>query len=102
GESDQVVHFRNRRQALADFARGVARGELRRAWAWRQLGLTATEITDSTAARALAEALAKEPRAIVPVLADLGLELRKLAPRFDPAWWPELAQRALASAGLPA
>ncbi|HWW62860.1 MAG TPA: hypothetical protein VN181_15910, partial [Thermoanaerobaculia bacterium] len=34
-----VVSYRSRRQALLDLAVSVSRGDLRRVWAWRQLGL---------------------------------------------------------------
>src|SRR4029077_12141917 len=37
--SGRIVIYRSRRQALADLGRGAAAGDLRRAWAWTQLGL---------------------------------------------------------------
>lgn len=66
-----VVRYASRRQALADLVAGVARDDLGRAWAWRQLGLwqaPAAPAADRVAAEAV-RALRVEPEAIVPVLA---------------------------------
>ena len=38
GQRDDVVCFGSRAHALADCVNGVARGDLRRAWAWRRVG----------------------------------------------------------------
>jgi hypothetical protein len=70
--SPDVVRYRSRRAALADFACAVASGRLERAWAWRRLGIW-NGPDAATAREACAEltwALLREPEAIVPVLAE--------------------------------
>jgi hypothetical protein len=115
-DPDAVVRYRNRREALVDCARGVARGDLHRAWAWRQLGLLSVEGERSVgvAAMDLARALAADPPAIVTVLAVIsapGGSERRLGKEKDLPWllgrWPasvllELAELALEAAGVPA
>ncbi len=104
---DGVVRYGSRHQALVDFACGVARGDLRRAWAWRRLGLwSAAEgaaAAPAAAARWLAEALAREPQAIVAVLAAVASVslLGQIATHFASAWWLQLAQEALRAGGGP-
>jgi len=115
-DPDAVVRYRNRREALVDCAQGVARGDLRRAWAWRQLGVlsAAGERSVGAAAMDLARALAADPPAIVAVLeaiAALGGSERRLGKEKDLPWllgrWPasvllELAELALEAAGVSA
>jgi hypothetical protein len=98
-----VVRYGSRRHALIDFGQGVARDDLRRAWAWRQLGWG--DISDAAPGReageAFSRALATEPVAIVAVLralADRG-ELPRLASQIDSRRWPVLAALALRAAG---
>jgi hypothetical protein len=98
GDHRNVLRFASRREALADFARGVAQGDWRRGWAWRQLGLC--EEGEQGVAQ-LARALAAEPEALVPVLvavAEAG-RLPELARAFETSWWPQLAALALTSVG---
>jgi hypothetical protein len=106
GGDDRAVRFASRRQALADFAAAVARGDLSRVWAYAQLGLCRAEAERSPAAAAdgLARALAGEPDAIVPVLAEAARRrlFAALTERIPSAYWPELAARALAAAGAAA
>jgi hypothetical protein len=108
GSGDDVLWFRSRRAALLDVARGVARGELGRAWAWRQAGLwpAAPAAADAAAPAALAQlvaALLAQPDTILPVLAALarGGELAPLAARLDAAAWTALATAAVQAAGGP-
>lgn len=106
GGNEGGVRFASRRQALTDFATAVARGDLRRVWAYAQLGLCRSEAERSaaTAADDLARALAAEPEAIVPVLADVARRglLAALTGRIPPDYWTELAARALAAAACAA
>lgn len=98
GDEEQVLRFASRRQALADFALGVACGDLRHAWAFRQIGLWQEE---EEPVEGLARALAAEPEALVPVLmavAEAGT-LAALARQFEVGWWPQLAALALTSVG---
>jgi len=112
GSTSRAVVYQSRRQALADFAISIARGDLRRAWAWRQLGLwqprSATSATSATSAKSesqrvseLVRALCNERGMIVPtlrVLAEAGW-LTPLAERFTEQHWEELALTVLSEAG---
>jgi hypothetical protein len=111
GETSWVVRYTSRSHALLDLAAGAAAGDLRRAWAWRQLGLgpqsagsAVQEIrTRSEAAEAFATALAAEPETIVPILhavAETG-HLERIAVLLPPEIWVELAREALRVAGAP-
>jgi hypothetical protein len=99
-----AVRYRSRRQALVDVAAATAAGDLRRAWAWRQLGLWPDEeaVDGATAAARLADALAAEPRSVVPVLVAVARRgaLPRLAVLLTAAGWQRLARAALAAAGL--
>ena len=68
-----VVRYSSRSQALADVARGIALGDLSRAWAWRKLDLwRASEVPDWThAAVELVHALRRERAAVAPLIAEL-------------------------------
>ena len=109
GSTSRAVVYQSRRQALADFAISIARGDLRRAWAWRQLGLwqprSATSATSATSesqrVSELVRALCNERGMIVPtlrVLAEAGW-LTPLAERFTEQHWEELASTVLSEAG---
>ena len=112
GSTSRAVVYQSRRQALADFAISIARGDLRRAWAWRQLGLwqprSATSATSATSAKSesqrvseLVRALCNERGLIVPtlrVLAEAGW-LTPFAERFTEQHWEELALTVLSEAG---
>ena len=39
GGNGELVRYESRAQAIVDVLAGVAAGDFRRAWAWRQLGL---------------------------------------------------------------
>lgn len=101
GEAERALRFPSRRGALADFARGVARGDLRHGWAWTQLGFGAAAGDSGEAPAELARALAADPEALVPILAGIAEEglLPALARRFESGWWPQLAALALATVG---
>ena len=109
GSTSRAVVYQSRRQALADFAISIARGDLRRAWAWRQLGLwQPRRATSATSAKSesqrvseLVRALCNERGLIVPtlrVLAEAGW-LTPLAERFTEQHWEELALTVLSEAG---
>jgi hypothetical protein len=109
GRDGVAVRFASRRQALVEFAAAVAAGDLRRMWAFAQLGLcraaaersAMSAISAIDAADDLARALAGEPEAIVPVLAGVARRglLGALVARLPAPYWPVLAARALAAAG---
>jgi hypothetical protein len=78
GGGDNVVRYRDRREALADLLYRASVGDLRRAWAWRRMGLLhADDAGDGgEAARRVAiaravEALVAQPLEIWPLLAHL-------------------------------
>ncbi|HEV7589223.1 MAG TPA: hypothetical protein VGO40_14000 [Longimicrobium sp.] len=103
---DGAVRYGGRGHALAELVAGVARGDLRRAWAWRQLGLWRAGDAPSPAAAAdeAAGALAAEPTLAVAALAAVaraGL-LASLAPRIPADRWIEVARAALGAAGVSA
>jgi len=106
GRAEGVAHYRSRLQALIDFAAGVATGDLRRAWAWRQLGLATLGpgASMAQAAAQLQQTLIAEPPSIVAVLialAERGL-LPGLIERVDPVCWERCAARMLEVLGAPA
>jgi len=100
-----VVRYRNRRAALVDLAVGIAAGDLRRSWAWRQLGLwRATNAAGAEeAAGELVSALVREPEAIVPVLAEVARRrtLNRLLATIAVERWVSLARAALATSFAP-
>lgn len=99
-----AVFYRSRREALLDLALGAMRGDLSRAWAWRQLGLwNAAEPTgeDETIFE-LVRALVAEPLMICPALRALleaGL-IERLTGRMTTGQWESLARSALFAAGV--
>lgn len=103
GRDDAAVRYASRRQALADFAAGVARDELGRAWAWRQLGLSwaSEHPSRAEAAQALAGALTAEPEAVVPILAFVARlgALPELLTAFGSETVAALARAAAVAAG---
>ncbi len=101
----QSVRYASRRQALVDLAFGAAGGDLRRAWAWEQLGLWPDEaaVDGIEAASRLADALCAEPQSIVSVLSAVARRgaLPRLAVLLPAADWLRLARAALTVAGAP-
>lgn len=75
GSRDNVVHYRHRRDALGDMLYRAACQDVRRSWAWEQMGLLDSRPgTSWTSAQILERALAHllaEPSAIWPVLTRL-------------------------------
>lgn len=103
GPSSNVVFYHSRRQALMDVAIGVARHDLRRAWAWRQLGLwsSGTVAGESEAVFELMSALTTEGTMVVPTLRAL-MEagwLRRVANQLSDRQWQALAFAALSTTG---
>jgi hypothetical protein len=100
--SDLVI-YQSRRQALMDMALGTARVDLRRAWAWRQLGLwrSGDDAGRSEAISEMVSALCAEPLMIVPVLralAETGC-LRSVAKGLTARQWEALGCAALSPLG---
>jgi hypothetical protein len=100
----RAIFYRSRRQALMDMAMSMARGDLNRAWAWRQLGLwrASDRAGESEAIFELTRALCSEPAAIVPamvVLAEAGW-MGRTARRMTGEQWTSLAIAALAEIGV--
>jgi hypothetical protein len=97
--ADNVTIYHSRGQALFDFAVGIARGDWRRAWAWRQLGLwRSREMRDEAQAVVeLVTALCAEADLLVPTLRALAEDgwLHRLAARVSEAQWIELASAVL-------
>ena len=101
----ELVRYPSRLQAVIDVAAGVARQDLRRAWAWRQLGLwpAREQASPSEALSLLTRVLVREPVMIVSVfraLAGLGL-IERLARRFDSNQWTAVARAAARRPDLP-
>jgi hypothetical protein len=105
GRDGAAVRYASRRQALVDFAAGVARGDLTRAWAWRQLGLSPvwSHPSRAEAARALAAALQAEPEAVVAVVAAVARlgHLPALLAALGPEAVAVLARAAAGAGGAP-
>jgi hypothetical protein len=99
----RAVFYRSRWQALMDMAVSVARGDLSRAWAWRQLDLWRANDTagESEAISELVRAVSSDPVAVIPALnalAEAGC-LERIARRFNARHWTALATAALNEAG---
>jgi hypothetical protein len=108
GPTTNVVVYHSRRQALVDLVSGVARGDLRRAWAWRQLGLwrASHAVGDAAAVDELVSALLRTPQMVVPTLSAVARFgwLHSVAARFDAEHWEALGRAVLyevRGAGLP-
>jgi hypothetical protein len=99
-----VVRYRTRGHALVDLLEGVAAGELRRSWAWRQLGLwrAGDAVSAEAAGQEAVSALLARPEAVVGAVAGAarGGALAGLARRLPAAGWRELARAALAAAAV--
>jgi len=97
---DEIVRYPSRRLALVDVVLAAARGELGRAWAWRQLGLwPARDVGPGPdACTEAARVLAAHPRLVVPVLREV---VRRGALGALLAQLPLGALAALAEAVLP-
>jgi hypothetical protein len=99
GSTRLAVVYQSRRQALIDLAQSVARGDLRRRWAWRQLGLwqSSGEPSERLALVELVRALCNQAEMIVPVFSALVAsgELPRLARRLTQEQWQALAGAAL-------
>ena len=99
-----VVRYASRRHALLDLVRSAARGDLTRAWAWRQLGLWTGSIGNrGDCVRAALGALAREGRHAPSILALIGDmqdgTLRSLVEHGRPGDWQRLIAAVVASYG---
>lgn len=100
GSSANVVFYPSRRQAIRDLVLQVVRRDLRRDWAWQQLGLWPTsDVTSdrgalSQALQAMEAALDVEPAAPLALLQMLAAEglLEDFVARLEEADWEQLAQ----------
>lgn len=99
-----VVRYGSRGHAMVDLLTGVAAGDLRRAWAWRQLGLWSAGDAPASAlaAEEAARALVSRPESIVATIAEAARAgvLPALAARIVPAAWTALARAALSAASV--
>ncbi|HEX5081238.1 MAG TPA: hypothetical protein VFY40_04270 [Blastocatellia bacterium] len=98
----RAVFYRSRRHALIDLVVSVGRGDLSRAWAWRQLGLwrAGNAAGASEAIFELVRSISSDPVAVIPALialAEAGC-LERIARRFTPRHWMTLAAAALSEA----
>jgi len=104
GQGTNVVFYHSRRQALLDFAISVARGDLRRVWVWRQLGLwrsCAGTATESESVFELVTALCAEAELLTPTLQALAEAgwLSAIVHRLTEEQWETLASAALQKMG---
>jgi hypothetical protein len=99
----RAVFYHSRRQALIDLVVSVGRGDLSRAWAWRQLGLwrASNAAGESEAISELVRALLSNPVAVIPALIELAEAdcLERIARRFTTRHWTALATAVLNEAG---
>ena len=99
GPTTNMVVYHSRRQALLDQALGVARRDLRRAWAWRQLGLwgASHSVSDTAAVNELVSALERTPPMIVPTLQAVTRfgGWQSLSARFTAEHWEGLGRAVL-------
>ena len=104
GHSTRVVVYYSRRQALLDIALSVIRGDLQRAWAWRQLKLwRADHVAGAHEAMGqLVHALGSAPAMVVPALNTLARMgyLPALANRLASEHWENLAGAVLTEARM--
>lgn len=102
---DGVARYASRAHALVDVVVSVARGDHRRAWAWRQLGLWSAGDAPSTsvAADEAARVLADNAELAVATLAAAGRSgaLAVLAARVPPSAWRAVAAAALRAFAVP-
>lgn len=103
GSSRRVVVYQSRRQALIDMVQGIARNDLRRRWAWQQLGLWRSPgvATEALAIVELVRALCSQREMVVPILKAVAAsgELQIIATRLTGPQWEALALAALGDIG---
>lgn len=104
GATSNTVIYHSRRQALLDFASCIARGDRRRAWAWRQLGLwrSTNSYSEPQSIVELVRALCAASDLLVPTLRALAEAgwLHPIASLITERQWVELAAAALVNTGL--
>lgn len=94
---DGVVRYASRHHAMVDLLVSVARDDLSRVWAWRQLGLWNSDDPAGTAACAEAlHGLSREPEAAATIVAAAAARgaLGTLLARAPTASWAALAAAA--------
>jgi hypothetical protein len=99
----EAVRYTSRVQALVDMAQSSNRGDLSRAWAWRQLGIwrAGDYAAAAIAAREVARALIAAPEMVVAVLAAVNpWTFAGLLRHLEVAQWRELAGTACAVTGI--
>jgi len=99
----EVVRYGSRHQAMRELVRRAPRGDLSRAWAWRQLGLwtLGDAAAPARVAGEIVALLAREPQAAVALLAESAAAgtLPTLVAGAPAAAWRALAAAVLARAG---
>lgn len=96
GAQAGVVVYPTRADAVIDLARGISGNDHRHEWAWRQVGLIATQ----PSAAAVRAALLREPRLAAAVLGAVGPEA--VATLLSPADLAEVATRVVSAVGAEA
>jgi hypothetical protein len=98
-----AIVYHSPHQALLDLAFGVADADLRRSWAWRQLGLwqLSGNVADSAAVSELMRLLCAQPAALSGVIQALAQadRLQPLVQRVTAGHWQALAVAVLAASG---
>jgi hypothetical protein len=97
GRSDGIVRFRSTLAGVVDAVRGLVRGSMARAWAWRQLGLR----IDGPAPDAVVRVLLHEATLTLPALIVLGGDAAFVAwaPRIPDGGWESIASTAVRASG---
>jgi hypothetical protein len=98
--SDGLVRYASRAQALVDLLIAVGRGDLSRAWAWRQLGLWSGSV--EAPGKGAAAAMMKMPETVSAALVEVARAgaLAGLVAQIPAGEWTAIARAALATAGV--
>ncbi|TCO80647.1 hypothetical protein EV699_113125 [Plasticicumulans lactativorans] len=97
---DGVVRYPSRVAAMADFCACVARGDHRRAWAWRRFGLN---VDGPSAAERVLHCLLEVDSLTLPALKHLAAAgtLAPVAAQLGPADWQALVASAISGSEVP-
>lgn len=100
----EVIRYATQQDAIIDLALGVASGDLNRAWAWRQIGLTflSEDASPATALDAMVSTLTGNPEVIVSCHRQMAVagQLEELVKRVPSQQWQLLAATAAEPLGL--